>query len=244
MSRRAPSAGGYNGRVFDSTGDGRHGWTRLREQRFDDYARSMVLRHPKGLIALFVLGLASVSLSIPDAAIAKAKTAKKKKKNPEDEKEFQARLATLKQDQTKLIIVKMTLKDDPTVLPAQLDPMQGGGPVMVASNRQLVTPDTLSPGDIKDVINRNIVDVRKCYKKQLQADPEWSDELILDLAIKKSGRVSEVGIEPRRVRTDVIGVCLLSAVPRWKFPKFTGEGDDGVNQDVVSASFPFTLTQK
>jgi hypothetical protein len=86
--------------------------------------------------------------------------------------------------------------------------------------------------------------VRKCYKQQLNDDPEWSDELILDLAIKKSGHVSEVGIEPRRVRTDVIGVCLLSAVPKWKFPEFTGETDDGMTSDVVSASFPFTLTQK
>src|SRR5262249_27756579 len=139
---------------------------------------------------------------------------------------------------------KMTLHEDPTVLPATAG-LPADGTVLVASNRQgIYTPETLSNGDIKTVIDHHIIDVRKCYKKQLEADPEWEDELILDLAIKKTGRVSEVSIEPKRVKTDVIGVCLMSAVPKWKFPQFTGESEDGVSQDVVNASFPFQISQK
>jgi hypothetical protein len=209
-----------------------------------------MLRFPgnrRGLLALLLLtALAGAAIAAPSGAFAKGKKAKKTvKKDSEEEKAFRARLAALKKDEWKLIVVKMSIKDDPNVIAAEPTPMAAGGTVLVASNRQgLYTPETLSPGDIKDVINKHIVDVRKCYKKQLETDPEWSDELILDLAIKKSGRVSEVGIDPRRVRTDVIGVCLMSAVPKWKFPSFTGESEDGVAQDVVSASFPFTLTQK
>jgi hypothetical protein len=169
----------------------------------------------------------------------------KKRPKSKDDKAFAARLETLKKDKGKMVIVKMAINEDPTVLPASSDPMQAQGAVLVASNRQgIYTPETLSPDDIHDVINKNIVDVRKCYKKQLQADPEWEDALILDLSIKKSGRVSEVAIEPKRVRTDVIGKCLMSAVPKWKFPSFTGESEDGVVQEVVNASFPFELSQK
>ena len=219
---------------------------RLPRPRPRRYAAVMLFTRAmkQGLLALTMFAAFSMATAIPGAAIAKTKkVTKKAKKKGDDEKAFQERLAALKKDSTKMIIVKMALTEDPTVLPATMDPMAGGS-VLVASNRQLIQPETLSPGDIKDVINKNIIDVRKCYKKQLQDDPEWSDELILDLAIKKSGRVSEVSIEPRRVRTDVIGVCLMSAVPKWKFPQFTGETDDGMVQEVVNASFPFSLSQK
>jgi hypothetical protein len=194
----------------------------------------------RGLLALAVS--ASTGLFASDAAYAK------KRPKAKDDKAFLARLEALKKEKGRLVIVKMAITEDPTVLPATTDPMQAGmqnGTVLVASNRQgIYTPDTLNSDDIRTVIDKNIVDVRKCYKKQLQADPEWSDALILDLAIKKTGRVSEVSIEPKRVRTDVIGTCLMSAVPKWKFPQFTGESDEGVVQEVVNASFPFELSQK
>ena len=38
-----------------------------------------------------------------------------------------------------------------------------------------------------------------------------------------------------------IGRCLMAEIPKWKFPSVTGELDEGVTQEVVSASFPFSF---
>jgi hypothetical protein len=34
----------------------------------------------------------------------------------------------------------------------------------------------------------------------------------------------------------------MSTIPKWKFPEFTGETDEGVTQEVVNASFPFSFS--
>src|SRR3990167_3048482 len=92
------------------------------------------------------------------------------------------------------------------------------------------------------VVNEHMVDVRKCYLEQLSAEPKWSEELILDIAVKTTGMVSEVSIEPERVKNTPLGQCLIRTVPRWRFPEFTGETDEGLVQEVVNASFPFSFT--
>ena len=157
---------------------------------------------------------------------------------PTDDAAFAKRLAALKAKQTQLV-VKMKPTDDPEKLPENLQ----NGAMLVAHQRSgIYTPPLLDPGDILAVVNEHMVDVRKCYKKQLADDPEWSEEIILDLAVKKTGRIAEVSISPSRVKRDVIGQCLMSSIPKWKFPEFTGETDEGVTQEVVNASFPFSFS--
>jgi hypothetical protein len=157
---------------------------------------------------------------------------------PTDDAAFAKRLAALKAKQS-LVVVNMKPTDDPSKLPDNLH----NGMTLVANGRAgIYTPPLLEPADIMAVVHEHMVDVRKCYKKQLADDPEWSEEVILDLAVKKTGRVAEVSISPSRVKRDVIGQCLMSTIPKWKFPEFTGETDEGVTQEVVNASFPFSFT--
>lgn len=180
-----------------------------------------------------VLGLSTTA----DAAKPKSK---KPVKMTKEEKAFRERLALLKKDHPNTIFNIRLAVDDAAAIPGSAS---ANALTLVAGRRQIEQPETLSPDDIGEVINQHLADVKKCYKKQLAEDPEWNDELILDLAIKKTGRVSEVSVAPRRVKRDPIGVCLMSIVPKWKFPQFTGENDDGVTQEVVTASFPFSLEQ-
>lgn len=209
------------------------------------------------LLRVFILGLglgAFASPALPERAAAaeqtKAKSKKKKKAAPKKkpaskkdakaDKEFQLRYAALlKQQEQGPIKIQMKPTDDPNVLPAEVTQ----GLVLVANKRRgIYTPPLLAPDDILSVINEEMATVRRCYKAQLAADPEWSDDLILDVSVKKTGRVSEVSISPGRVQRAEIGKCLLAEVPKWKFPQFTGELDDGVTQEVVNASFPFTFS--
>ena len=150
--------------------------------------------------------------------------------------DFRRRLASLKQKFAPFT-VRMAPDDDPTAPPSGAPPT---GPVQVAGRRLgIFTPPVLSPEDVQLIVQGHMADVRRCYKRQLRRDPEWRDELILDIAIKRNGRVSEVGVAPRRVRRAVIGRCLMRTVPRWRFPRFTGEVGDGITQEVLNASFPF-----
>lgn len=160
---------------------------------------------------------------------------------PDEDAAFKKRLLALKQANPP-VVVKMGPKDDPNNVPV---PQMGSGVVLVAGHRTGIwTPPLIEPSDILSVVNQNMKDVRSCYKKQLEEDPEWSEELIVDLAVKKTGRVSEISIAPSRVKRATIGQCLMSMVPKWKFPEFTGETEDGVTQEVVTASFPFTFSTK
>lgn len=168
----------------------------------------------------------------------KAKKAAKAQR-AKDDPEFAKRFAALV-DEKKLKPVAVVMKpsDDPDILPESFT----AGMVLVAHGRTgIYTPPILSPDDILGVVNAEMKTIRRCYKAQLEADPEWSDELILDLSVKKTGRVSEVSISPRRVARAEIGRCLMAEIPKWKFPSFTGELDEGVTQEVVSASFPFSF---
>lgn len=172
----------------------------------------------------------------------KKPAAKKKKATSKEDKEFEARFAALKKQQENgPIKIAMAPTDDPNDIPQEIR----DGIVLVANKRKgIYTPPLLSPDDILGVINEEMATIRRCYKAQLEADPEWSDDLIMDISVKKTGRVNEISLSPGRVQRAEIGKCLLAEVPKWKFPQFTGELDDGVTQEVVNASFPFSFSYK
>jgi hypothetical protein len=209
-----------------------------------------VLRSRRGLIRVFLattFAFGSLSIAARAEAAPAKKSAKKgsKKKEPKDakgEKEFKERYASLLKTQEKgPIKIEMAVKDDPNEIPADIQQ----GMVLVAHTRRgIYTPPLLSSEDILTVINEHMATIRKCYKQQLEEDPEWSDEVILDLSVKKTGRISEVTLSPSRLQRYLIGKCLLAEVPKWKFPEFTGELEDGVTQEVVNASFPFSFSSR
>lgn len=187
-------------------------------------------------VAMLVVGAATTP-----ARVAFGQPAEPDTPAEDEHKAFERRLAALKR-KFETFDVRMRPTDDPRTVPSGAGPT---GPVLVSGQRLgLYTPPVLSPEDVQLVIQQNMADVRACYKKQLRRDPEWSDQLILDLAIKRSGRVSEVGVAPGRVRRAVIGQCLVRLVPRWRFPPFTGEMGDGVTQEVLNASFPFNFSPR
>src|SRR5688500_446662 len=100
--------------------------------------------------------------------------AKKKAPKSKEDKAFAKRFAELKKDETNIFLVKMAPGEAPEAI-AQTDTLPTGL-TMVAGSRSIMTPEILSPGDIAAVVKKNMVDIRKCYKKQLEVDPEWSDE--------------------------------------------------------------------
>ncbi len=192
---------------------------------------------------MFTRTLFSSALMLLMASVASATPPAVKTAQPtptREDKDFKRRFTALR-DAKKMNLIRIKMK--PSEDPGKVPQIQGGGPTLVSGNRMgIYTPPVLSSEDILSVVNRKMVDIRRCYKKQLKTDPEWADDLILDLAIKKNGRVNEVSVAPGRVRKDVIGRCLMRTVPRWRFPRFTGELDEGVSQEVINTSLPFSFS--
>ena len=147
---------------------------------------------------------------------------------------FEARFAKLSAKlATYPFLIQMAPGDDP----AQVAPAPG----RPARAKPAPIP---SPEDLAAAARRHVIAVRRCYAKQLAADPSWQGRAIVDVSVHVTGRVGELGVQPAAVRRDVVGQCLMSEVPKWSFPRFTGDVEEGVRQEVVNASFPYQFVRR
>lgn len=199
---------------------------RLVDLRWGDYAPRVLIRFVLGIALVFAA--ASTGLAEPE----------RKERLPKDaqaaESAFARRLKALMDKPGLLVTVHL---EGPPAAPRA----RFGTTLISGQRRGIYTPPVLEPQNMMRVIRTHMPDLERCYAKQLNQDPKWEEHLILDLAIRRTGRVSEVSVAPGRIRRDVIGTCLIRTVPRWRFPEFTGETADGITQEVVTASFPFSF---
>ncbi|MBI2372581.1 MAG: AgmX/PglI C-terminal domain-containing protein [Deltaproteobacteria bacterium] len=115
------------------------------------------------------------------------------------------------------------------------------GPVLVSNDRQLFLPESLGVEDISKIVRDNRADLAFCYESALEKEPSLEVKLIVDLSVKRNGRVAELSISPTRELQSVLGSCLMSRIPRWKFPEFSGEVSEGVTQEVVNLAVPLSF---
>ena len=136
------------------------------------------------------------------------------------------------------------------------DPPQGGGRVVVhypfvftnsEAEPRPVTPDdkpiprvrqgeaTVGPLD-KDIIRRivraHIEEVRHCYNQGLAKNPDLAGRVAVHFTIAETGRVSNAEIASSTLDDEDVGVCIVEAVERWKFPK---------PDEPVEVTYPFVL---
>ncbi len=87
---------------------------------------------------------------------------------------------------------------------------------------------------IREIIYRNMGQIRYCYEQGLQRSPSLSGRVTVKFQIAGSGRVSLANIRHSSVRSMQVESCMVSKIRNWKFPKPQG----GVNVAVV---YPFNL---
>ncbi|MBI4818974.1 MAG: AgmX/PglI C-terminal domain-containing protein [Deltaproteobacteria bacterium] len=151
---------------------------------------------------------------------------------PSSDQSFEARFASLAQSPSGAIEVRPRKKT-----------AEKSGPILVANERTLFVPATLGAEDVAKVVSDNQADLAACYEAALEKDPELTVRIIIDFSVKKSGRVAELAISPKRENDSVLGACLLSRIPRWQFPEFTGEVSEGVTQEVLNLAIPLTFAK-
>lgn len=87
---------------------------------------------------------------------------------------------------------------------------------------------------IREIIYRNMGQIRYCYEQGLQRQPALSGRVTVKWQISGNGRVSLAGIRHSSVRSAQVESCMVSKIKNWHFPKPHG----GVNVAVV---YPFNL---
>lgn len=83
-------------------------------------------------------------------------------------------------------------------------------------------PDQLDDADVLKVLRSKRGDVRRCLEKQASADPSLEGTMTLELIIRRSGRPKGVKVREDKFKRSAVGTCLVAAVKRWRFPKFSG----------------------
>lgn len=87
---------------------------------------------------------------------------------------------------------------------------------------------------IREIIYRNMGQIRYCYEQGLQKSPGLSGRVTVKFQISGSGSVSLAGVRHSSVRSSQVEGCMVSKIRGWKFPKPQG----WVNVAVV---YPFNL---
>jgi TonB family protein len=87
---------------------------------------------------------------------------------------------------------------------------------------------------IREIIYRNMGQIRYCYEQGLQRSPGLAGRVTVKFQIAGNGRVSLANVRHSSVRSSQVENCMVSKIRNWKFPKPHG----GVNVAVV---YPFNL---
>jgi outer membrane biosynthesis protein TonB len=91
---------------------------------------------------------------------------------------------------------------------------------------------TLDKEEIRKVVRAHIDEVRYCYNKVLETQPDAKAKLVVDFTIGGDGAVTKSSIGSLEGSAE-LGSCVNAAVKTWKFPAPTG-GE-------VAVSYPFVM---
>jgi len=91
---------------------------------------------------------------------------------------------------------------------------------------------SLSRDAIRRVIQRHIVDVRRCYRRRLAASPTLSGRITVRFVISPTGNVVSSEATDDTLGDPQVGACVAGAVRGWRFPRPEGGG-------IVAVTYPF-----
>jgi len=88
----------------------------------------------------------------------------------------------------------------------------------------------LSKEVIAEIIRRHWNEIKYCYEKELQKDPNLQGKVEVAFTIDATGAVSEAAASQDTVGSNgAVGQCMVQRIRRWKFPEPKGGGQVMVN---------------
>jgi TonB family protein len=86
---------------------------------------------------------------------------------------------------------------------------------------------------IKDAITPHMGEVRYCFAREQEQNPELSGRVVVRFTISESGAVSASAVESSSVDSESVERCVVGAVRRWTFPAPKGGS--------VAVTWPFKV---
>ena len=93
---------------------------------------------------------------------------------------------------------------------------------------------TIDKDGVDKVVKMNYNAIKRCYEKELKANPDLKGKISVIFMINAEGRVQTVDITTDTVGNENVSSCIKSVVKRWRFPK----PDEGS----VSIEYPFIFS--
>jgi len=103
--------------------------------------------------------------------------------------------------------------------------------VAARQERAIVAKTTIEAPDIDgavdsaslmQVVRRNQAAVRRCYERELNANPNLRGKVSVTIIINEQGRIQMAEISEDTVGDAAVKKCILGVVNRWRFPKPEG----------------------
>ncbi len=105
------------------------------------------------------------------------------------------------------------------------------------SDSDSVVQGSLDKELIRQVIRRNIGQIKYCYEKELQVKPKLAGKIAVRFVIAPNGDVASAKVAEGSTLTDAsVGECVTVRVRSWKFPSPKGGGS-------VIVTYPFVFKQ-
>ncbi len=89
---------------------------------------------------------------------------------------------------------------------------------------------------IRRVVRRHRNEIRYCYEKQLQKNPDLAGKVEVKFVISATGSVQFASVLNSTLGDDAVGKCITKRVKRWVFPEPKGGG-------IVAVKYPFMFSR-
>jgi len=94
-------------------------------------------------------------------------------------------------------------------------------------------PDSLSQGDIMQVVISNKPSIARCVQEQKKTDPGLSGRMVVRWTILSSGRTSSVSVRSSEFKSTHMASCITGLIRGMRFPRHKQQG--------APIDFPFTF---
>jgi hypothetical protein len=103
----------------------------------------------------------------------------------------------------------------------------GGAPLIIGA---------LDPALIDQVIQRHMSQIKYCYARQLNQNPDLGGKISIKFVIANDGSVSNGQVKTSTMNNDAVEDCMVRQFHRMQFPPPKGNG-------IVVVSYPFVFTR-